>query len=149
MIFAGIVGYLCSFLCKTWNHINPSSIHRGVTGWGTVLQAGMSRVLFLMGWLGFFIEITFPGPTQPLTQRVLAVSVGGVYCRFVRLKTLWTSFADWPEILGTQPPGDFTGLYRDSLTFFTSKLFQSVQNKKTENSVSMNAHPCHLSTTIM
>jgi hypothetical protein len=64
--------------CKSHQQNTVTDIAQGargiVVGWGTMLQAGRSRVRFLMGSLSFSVELILPattmalGSTQPLTE---------------------------------------------------------------------------------
>ena len=60
-----------------------TGVHSGTVGWGTVQQAEKSWVQFPMS-LKFFMDIIFPGLTQPLTEMSTrntscGVKVAGAY----------------------------------------------------------------------
>ena len=92
-------------------------------GWGTVLQAGRSRVWFSKGSLEFFSDLILPvalcswGPHSLKHKRVPGISPGGEGGRCVGLTTLPPSYADFLKVLGT-------------LTFTIRRgLFRSVQGQ--------------------
>jgi hypothetical protein len=83
----------------------------GAVSWGTALQAGRSRVQFLMVSLEFFTYITLPTALSPWVDSASnrneyqAHFLGGKGGRCVGLTTLPPSCADCLEIWEPQPPG--------------------------------------------
>jgi hypothetical protein len=80
-------------------------------GWGTVLQAGMSKFRFPMVSLEFFLDIILPAAVWPWgwqnlwQKRVPGISPGGKGGRCVGLTILPSSCADCLEIWKPQTPG--------------------------------------------
>jgi len=98
----------------------------GAVGWGTALQAGRSRVRFLMVPLELFIDIILPAALWPwgwlsFQQKwVPGIFPGGKGGRCIGLKTLPPLCADCHEIWEPHPSGTLRvcpGLYRDCFTF--------------------------------
>jgi len=100
-------------------------------GWGTALQAGRSRVRFLMVSLDFFIDIILPAALWPwgwlsLYQKwVPGMFPGGKGGWCVGLTTLPPSCANCLEIWDPHPPGTLRvcpGLWWDCFTFYHSHI---------------------------
>ena len=101
----GNVKYHTKLLWEFYSHYRRSLARGGAVGWGTALQAGRSRVRFLM--VEFFFDTILPAAlwTWGWLRWVLGIFLGGKGSRCVGLTTLPPSCADCPEILEPQPPG--------------------------------------------
>jgi hypothetical protein len=82
-------------------HLKWSGVRSDAVGWGTALQAGRSRVRFLMGSLWFFIHFILPVSLWPWGRLSFepGMSPGGRGGRCVGLTNLPPSCTDFLEIL--------------------------------------------------